>query len=101
VSPQFFLLVVAVGAAAIALWVDARLQSWTPQRLTWTIVHLGGAMAALQVMPRLVALVVGGTEDPSRQVAATVLVLIPVLTYCWLSALWLLKLVQRGSQLRL
>ena len=100
-SPQVFVLVVAVGAAVIALWLDVRLRSLAPQRLTWTLFHLGGAMVALQVMPKLVTLVVGNGDEPSRKVAATLLVLLPVLTYCWLSALWLLKLLQRGSQLRL
>jgi hypothetical protein len=52
-------------------------------------------------MPLLVTLVVGGSEDPARKVAATLLVLLPVLTYCWLSAIWFMKLVQRATQFRL
>ena len=85
----------------MALWVDVKLESRTPRTATWTFVHLGGAMLALQMMPLLVVLVVADTEAPARKVAATLFVLLPVLTYCWLSAIWLLKLMQRAAQLRL
>jgi hypothetical protein len=85
----------------MALWFDRRLEAWTPRTVTWTLVHLGGSMLALQVMPQLVTLVVAGSQDPLRKVVATLFVLLPVLTYSWLSALWLLKLLQRSAQLRL
>jgi hypothetical protein len=85
----------------MALWFDRRLEAWTPRTVTWTLVHLGGSMLALQVMPQLVMLVVAGSQDPLRKVVATLFVLLPVLTYSWLSALWLLKLLQRSAQLRL
>jgi NADH:ubiquinone oxidoreductase subunit H len=101
VSPQVFVFVVAFCAAAIALWFDRRLEARTPRTVTWTLVHLGGSLVALQVMPQLVALVVADTQDPLRKVAATLFVLLPVLTYAWLSALWLLRLLQRSAQLRL
>jgi hypothetical protein len=100
VSAQAFIAVVALGAAAIALWVDIRLQSRTPRTLIWTVAHLAGAIAALQVMPGLVTLVVADSDAPARKVAATLLVLLPVLTYCWLSAIWMLKLMQRSAHLR-
>jgi hypothetical protein len=100
-SGQEFILVVALGAAALALWLDVRLAARTPRSVVWTIANLGGSLAALQVMPSLVTLVVAGGDDPSRQIAATLLVLLPVLTYCWLSAIWLLKLLQRVAQPRL
>jgi hypothetical protein len=100
-SAQEFLLVVALGAAAIALWLDVKLPSRGPRTVTWTVVHLCGSIFALQVMPQLVALVVADSDQASRKVAATLLVLLPVLTYCWLSTIWLLKLVQRSAQPRL
>lgn len=97
---QGFMFVVALGAAAIALWVDARLAARTPRTAKWTFVHLGGALLALQLMPGLITLVVGGSGDPARKAAATFLVVLPALTYCWLAAIWLLKLVPRTAQPR-
>ena len=58
-------------------------------------------MLALMVMPQLILFVVGSAEEPARKLAATMLVVLPVLTYFWLSALWLLRLLQRAAQLRL
>jgi hypothetical protein len=92
--------VVALGAAAIALWVDARLAARAPRTVMWTFVHLGGALLALQLMPDLISMVVGGSDDPARKIAATFLVALPALTYCWLAAIWLLKLIPRTAQPR-
>src|SRR3954467_11599953 len=100
-SNQAFVLVVALGAAAIALWIDVRLKSRTPRRPKWTIVHLGASFVVLQVMPALVALMVAGADEPGRKMAAIFLLVLPALTYTWLSAIWLLKLLQRVALLRM
>ena len=99
-SAQQLVLVVAIGAAAIAIWCDRRLGSRGPRSVIWTLAHVGASLLALQVMPQVITLVVTSSADPSRAVAATLFVLLPVLTYVWLSALWLMKLVQRATQLR-
>ena len=91
---------VVPGAALLALWSDVKLEPRTPRTAMWTFVHLVGSMLALQVMPLLVAWVVADTDDPARKLTATLFVLLPALTYCWLSAIWLLKLMQRAAQLR-
>ncbi len=66
----------------------------------WTLSHMLMAIIALQVMPKLIVLVVAGSESPPRKIAAVLTVLLPVLTYTWLSAIWLLKLAQRSARLR-
>jgi hypothetical protein len=100
VSAQGLVLAVAVGAAAIAMWLDFRLERRTPRTVTWTFVHTAGSILALQLMPRLITLVVAGSDSPLRKIAAVLMVLLPVLIYCWLAAIWLLKLVQRAAHLR-
>ena len=92
---------VAVGGATIALWLDVRLAARTPRSAAWTFFHLGTSMLGLAVMPQLIVFMVGDAEEPARKLAATMLVVLPVLTYFWLSAIWLLKLMQRAAQLRL
>jgi hypothetical protein len=100
VSVSQFILVVAVGAAAIALWLDVRLDARTPRTVGWTFIHTAGAIFGLTLMPKLVALIVAGTDSPARKLIAVVAVLIPAFTYCSLAAIWLLKLVQRHAHLR-
>ena len=97
---QGLVVAVAVGAAALALWLDFRLDARTPRTLGWVFVNTAGSILALQVMPQLLALVVAGSDSPVRKLIAVMVVLLPVLTYCWLAAIWLLKLVQRSARLR-
>ena len=89
-----------MGAAAIAMWLDVRLERRTPRTVTWTVMHTAGSILALQLLPQLVTLVVAGSDSPARKIAAVLAVLLPVLIYCWLAAIWLLKLVQRAAHLR-
>ena len=99
-SAQGLIVVVAMGAAAIALWLDVRLERRTPRSMTWTFFHTAGSILALQVMPQLITLIVAGSDSPVRKIAAVLMVVLPVLVYCWLAAIWLLKLVQRAAHLR-
>jgi hypothetical protein len=100
VSTQGLLLAVALGAAALAMWLDVRLEPRTPRTVTWTLAHTAGSLMALQALPGLLVLVVAGGDSPARKIGAVMLVLLPVLTYCWLAAIWLLKLVQRAAHMR-
>jgi hypothetical protein len=99
-SAQGLVYAVALGAAAMAVWVDVRLESRTPRSVKWTLSHLFVAMVALQVMPKLLTVVVAGSDSPVRKITAVLMVLLPVLTYTWLAAIWLLKLVQRAAHMR-
>jgi hypothetical protein len=99
-STQGLMFVVALGAAAIAVWLDVRLEPLTPRSAIATLGHTAGSIMALQVMPKLLTLVVAGSDSPARKMLAVMAVLLPVLVYCWLAAIWLLKLVQRSAHLR-
>jgi Na+/melibiose symporter-like transporter len=100
-SAQELVLAVALGGAVIAVWLDVRLESRAPSTATWIAVHLVGAMLALQLMAPLVTLMVAGSDQPARRMAALLLVVLPAFTYISLSAIWLLKLIRRAAQPRL
>jgi len=100
VDAQGFVTVAALGAGAIALWLDARLEPLTPRTVGWTFIHTAGAILALKLMPQLILIVVAGSESPLRKIAALLVVLLPALVYSWLAAIWLLKLLQRAAHLR-
>ena len=78
-------LVFALAAGALALWLDMRLEERAPRTITWAFVHTAAAIMALQLMPQLMVLII---------------VLLPALVYAWLATIWLLKLVQRAAHLR-
>jgi hypothetical protein len=100
VSTEQFVVVVAVGAALLAIWLDVRLETHTPRSVSWTFIHTAGAIFGLSVMPHLIALIVAGSDSPVRKLIAVMAVLLPALIYCSLAAIWLLKLVQRHAHLR-
>jgi hypothetical protein len=100
-SAQGLVLAVALGGAVLAVWLDARLESRAPSTATWIAVHLFAALVALKLMAPLVNFMVAGTDQPSRRMAAVLLVVLPAFTYLWLSAIWLLRLIRRAAQPRI
>ena len=93
-------LALAMGAGAIALWLDARFKARGPLTVRRTFAHVAVSMLFLQLSPALVVLVVAAGESPARKMIALFVVLLPALVYVWLSSIWLLKLLQRSAHMR-
>jgi hypothetical protein len=99
-SFSYYLLVLTLGAGVIALWLEARFGELGPRTTGRTLLHLGLCFAVLQLCPFGIKLIVAGTEDPARKIAAVFLVVFPALVYAFLATLWLLKLIQGMARLR-
>ena len=99
-TTQGLVLAVAVGAGAIALWLDVRFKARSPQTVVRTLAHMAVSLLFLQLSPALVVLVVAAGESPARKMIAIFAVLLPALSYVWLSSIWLLKLLQRTARMR-
>jgi hypothetical protein len=100
VSVQGLLFFVALGAAAIAVWLTVRFPSREPRNVRWSFMHMGISIFAVMLMPKLIALVVNGSDLYVRKMAAVFVVVLPLLTYAWLATIWILKTVQRAAHLR-
>jgi hypothetical protein len=96
-SVNGLMLVTAFAAGLLALWVDARLEGRTPQSMMGTFVHVPISAFIVTMSPKLILIVVGGTESPVRKMAALLLAFLPALVYAWLSSIWMLKLLQRAA----
>ena len=94
------MLVVAVGAALIALWLDVRVRRPQPRGVVSTLVNLGAAFIVLSEMPVPVAAIVGGSDSAARKMAALFLCALPALIYAFLSVVWFFKLAQSMMRLR-
>ena len=100
VSTEALVDVIAVGAAAIALWLYVRVRTFAPRGLRDTLLHLGAAFILLSAVPTLMVAVVGASESPGRKLAALFLLVFPSLVYAFLSIVWFLKVVQSMLRLR-
>lgn len=81
----------AVGAAALALWLDVRLGPHRPQTLSAQMTHLLAAIIALNLGASLVVRLAGPEGSSEGRLGALLLILVPCLLYVFLTALWLLR----------
>jgi hypothetical protein len=91
VSVESVLLLIAVGAALLALWTDARFPALVPRDLRSALIRLVAAFAIGYVAGPAVAYAVGAGVAPG--VALLVLVL-PTLVLIFLAALWAIRVLQ-------
>ena len=91
-SVDTFVIVLCLGAALLALWIVVRLPKIGPASLTRALIHVGAAV--------LIGLVTGpairGIAElsvPGAAFIGTFGVALPALTYMFLTAAWLLRLM--------
>ena len=83
----------ALGAAALAIWVDVRLPSLAPTSIRGLVAHLIAALIVCQVGSMLI----GATADTQQLAAMLTAVLalaLPVLVYAFLTGVWMIKMAQ-------
>jgi hypothetical protein len=92
-SIQGFVMVEAVGAALIALWLIVRFPSRGPESFKGALVHLGAAMLIGWALAPVTTLVVGTGIAAAGYLAAFLLIL-PGLIYTFVAWAWMVKLLQ-------
>lgn len=86
-SKELFVLVLAAGAALLAIWIHVRFPGLAPERIGRTLLHAGIAFVILQLTPGL-------SDSPVALLAGVFLFVLPALVYGLLSSIWVLKLAQ-------
>jgi hypothetical protein len=82
----------AVGAAALAMWIELRFPNLSPKTPGYAFLHILGALLACKLVPAGIAVTAGrGTLE--GMMAGLFFVGLPVILYVWLSLLWLAKLI--------
>jgi hypothetical protein len=88
VNPQVFVLVLGLGAALLAGWVEVRFPSLAPADLSRVMVHvLLSAAAATFLVPNLIDAAV----SRGLVLVAVFAIALPALVYCLLVGFWLLR----------
>jgi hypothetical protein len=88
-TTQQLLLVFTVGTATLALWSYVRWPGAAPASINGAVLRVILALALLHV--GVAVLEVGIQTIPSLAILLVVAVVVPVLTFAFLSAIWMMK----------
>jgi len=93
-----FLIVLALGAAAIAVWMDARFERLGPRTLRRALLHVSLALVVgWAVVPPAIGTVMDAGAGPLLALLATAL---PALVYLFLATFWTLRHAQSSLSRR-
>jgi hypothetical protein len=95
-SPGILALFLALGAAAIAVWIDVRFPGLAPETLRANFVHAAVAFVALTVVPVVVDPLLSNGHSLVVQLLALFGIVFAVLVYAFLAFTWLAKPLASG-----
>jgi hypothetical protein len=91
-TPQLYVLVLAVGAGALAVWTDVRFPTLAPGSMGGVLFHSFAAMVALKLVA---SSIVGLTSGPfAMAVAAVMGIALPGLVYAFITGIWAIRMFQ-------
>jgi hypothetical protein len=95
-STGLFLVCVALGAGAIALWVHVRIGSGrlAPGNLRAALMHVGASLVVGQLAVPLLMKVLLAGDSPVLTLVAIFGVAFPALVYCLLASIWMIRVLQ-------
>jgi hypothetical protein len=96
-SVESFVLVLCAGSALIAVWIAVRLPDFGPARLQTALLHILLSVLVGAVTTRAVA----GLWVPTGQFIAIFAIALPGLTYMFLAAAWLMRVMRDFIQPRI
>jgi uncharacterized membrane protein YedE/YeeE len=91
-----FLFCLAVGAGAIALWLDFRLPKLMPWSMRRLLVHIVIALAVVYFVGPAMSFVTSSAV-PAAGLAAVFCIAFPVLVYEFLVGVWMIRLAQSSG----
>jgi hypothetical protein len=89
----------AVGAAALACWLDVRLERRRPRSSTVRIGHALAAFALVRVTATVSHGMAGSGAPASELLAILFVVVLPGLVYAFLTGLWLMRTLAEVARL--
>ncbi len=96
-----FLVALALGAGAIALWINNRFPGLAPGRMVVAFIHVGVAMViGMALVPAVDAFIQGNVSPVMRAVVITFVVGLPALVYALLTSIWVILIAQSAMKMR-
>lgn len=95
-SPAIFLVLLALGAAVVAVWIDLRFPGLAPETLGANFVHAAVAFVTLTIAPVVIDPMFSNGQSLVVQLVALFGILFAVLVYAFLALAWLVKPLASG-----
>ena len=95
-SPAIFVLLLALGALVVAVWIDLRFPRLAPDTLRGNFVHAVVALVALTIVPVVIDPLFANGQSLVVQLVALFGILFAVLVYAFLALAWLVKPLASG-----
>jgi hypothetical protein len=95
-SPTIFVLLLALGALVVAVWIDVRFPGLAPDTLRANFVHAAVAFVALTIAPIVIDPLFADGQSLVVQLVALFGILFAVLVYAFLALAWLVKPLASG-----
>jgi hypothetical protein len=92
--------VIVLGAALLALWIEVRFTELGPKSSRARFAHFAAGMLLVGLLPQAMRLLLAPDDSPVAAMLALFLVFLPSMTYSFLGAIWLLKLLQSAMPAR-
>jgi hypothetical protein len=93
-------LAIVVAAALLALWIFTRFEDRAPDEFRRGLLHMGMSLVVFYVARPLITPAVELLAFPVDRYVLVFVVIVPALTYRFVSTLWLLNLAQRSARSR-
>lgn len=90
-SKQELVVCLALGAGALAAWIDVRCPKLVPEGTGPRFAHAGAAFVASAVAPAVMQALFALATSVPVQLVALFAVFVPALVYAFLAAIWLLR----------
>jgi hypothetical protein len=91
-----FAVVFVVSAGALAFWIDQRFPRLGPAELKPALAHLFAATIANQALDAPIGGFVADSSLPHGRIVAIVGIILPLVVYASLTALWVLRIAHRA-----
>jgi hypothetical protein len=90
-----FIVAFALGAGAIALWINNRFPGLAPARIVVAFIHVGIAMViGMLLVPAVDTLIQGSVSPLMRAIVITFVIGLPAVIYALLTSIWVILIAQ-------
>jgi hypothetical protein len=93
-----FAVPLALGAAALALWVDCRLGTRRPQSPRRRFAHAAVAFALLQISSGVAGGIVTADAPAEQRFLVAFFLLLPSLVYAFVAGFWLVRTLAEATR---